>query len=469
MKNSFFSIVGFIALSTAAVGSGELLLSDKKNDLCCALEADLATLREKVGGECTNVHTSCASYEKYKKEIQDRSFYSWNFHAEDFDGRLSIVNGIFQEFIPLAKQIDSQLKDLGKIACTKDNYRTFIPLFDGILFGLREHQTVVFKKTKNPNGIWQRINQLWNAMFYFRLYRNNMQDRPVNTYPDNISDQRRNEIQRTVNQGSHYYRQIEQNSSSPSGITNEGSQCYANATLQALRAIPQFSNKIQNFLASPKRSIRALTKSLNFSGGQQDAFDFFTRLIASPSSLIDSSSSLIPFNEAERREMQAEFKFFPIDSSVNQKDLGPQFENPVLENLVLIGEFEGIPSCLDKNEQLGNGSILRKKLVNYPNVLSICRNIFGDYDKCKKFELKPYFKLNQCEYMLQSVVTRIAKDVKWGHFVAIVRYGKRWFLMDDDKVTEGNFQEICKKALKLGSDGRAVEPRLLFYTKLKEE
>lgn len=151
----------------------------------------------------TPLKVDISSFISFTDEIFNRDFYSWHFMALCFESRISIVNGAYFLFIGMLKQICPDYY-VNEEFCTKENYWCFIRNFDNVLRNLRDRQDV----KKNVN-VWKLVNVLWNTIFYFNLFINNMKDPPTNIYPDSIRFEIFLKIQSIVNNGGYKVQKIE--------------------------------------------------------------------------------------------------------------------------------------------------------------------------------------------------------------------------------------------------------------------
>lgn len=121
-------------------------------------------------------------FSAYEDLIHSRSFYSWDFFMMTKNERISFINGLFQYFLDilLSEKYVTDVNAFRGFVITEDLFPQFIKLFDSILFDMREHY-----KNDLPTNLYTKINELWNATFYFNFYSQCLNDPPKNSYPSN--------------------------------------------------------------------------------------------------------------------------------------------------------------------------------------------------------------------------------------------------------------------------------------------
>lgn len=143
--------------------------------------------------------------------IKGRNFYSWHYHILTPEQRISFLVyayikccSIFRknksilykhqnafslfgaddntynlcDFFNDLSSNNPKYKNSNVSECDLE-YKRFVKDFDNLLFKIRSDEEL---KKSNPD-VWKEINQLWNAIFYFRLYSDHWKDEPKNTYP----------------------------------------------------------------------------------------------------------------------------------------------------------------------------------------------------------------------------------------------------------------------------------------------
>lgn len=128
----------------------------------------------------------CKMIDVFKQNIElieSRSFYSWHFKVMTPDDRINFVNGAAESFVGLLVKegIISSDDEIKIPICTEQNYIEFVTKFHNMVSRMRPDDG-----TTQYGSLWTGINILWNATFYFWLYKDIYQSPPKNTYPTNI-------------------------------------------------------------------------------------------------------------------------------------------------------------------------------------------------------------------------------------------------------------------------------------------
>lgn len=507
LNRALFWCAGLFALTSIAEAGSQLrnLASDSnfnEGKFKAALEVDLALMRaavEKLNQSDTsseNVsYDNGETYNSFAQRIDDRFFFSWHFQALNFQNRMHLATGLYKELIGvfnLLKRDQSDTDVPADLVCTENNYKKFISSLDGILFAARniekmkEVQTSPDPSSSSWGQIWKRLDALWNASFYLWFYMDKMEDQPKNAYPAWISLERYQENQAIVDKNVEqnkkaekwkpdltHYNDIAQGKKKPSGIKNPGNQCYANATMQALQAIPSLNSKIHTFLDttyftdnfqwqylfqenwkdyvtnSYEGGLRWLTKELGFSEEEQSAETFLEGIFYGIfiQKTNDNKTSTYVNNSRNSSTKNSLDKIVPgIFSTKEQEYFVLNNGNLILGDVGLkkVREQEAVDKTQSKTQNVDKGQVFVAS-ENFGNKLSV----------------------NGKDYNLRSMVVHKGGN----HYVAIVRYGEKWFYVSDSvKIEEGTIHEYENGKIvfstKQGYELCSFSPTLLFYSVL---
>lgn len=261
------------------------------------------------------------------------------------------------------------------------------------------------------------------------------------------------------------------------GIVNISNSCYLNTALQQLYNNSTFKNNILNadvipnehpytgalkklFIAISKGNVEKkdvedflkVFKNI-YDKNQQDANECFVKIIEAveKEDIIDFDD--VKFNAEETLYDESGSKI----SSNKQEDI-----NFININVSENKDKKSLSNCFSRNgtydvqnieDYNHNGENIKAKketkITKFPEDLTIILNRYG-YDK----EENVYFKVTDSldisekinisgnKYTLKVISVHVGKKMNSGHYIAYVRDGEKWMKIDDDKVSNVNFNDI---------------------------
>lgn len=181
MHNKIIFYVFFLSIIVTERGNSGVHLNIKNSDLVKAKGWRWCLAKDAVASFESGVFSNQFSFkddDENLKQILNRSFYSWDYFIMTADERIVWINRVYVYFMKILREAGVFIPDS---ICKSSNYKSFVKKLDHILFSIRS----CVRKDQLPPGLWDKINALWNATFYFWLYDNDPRSKePHNAYPN---------------------------------------------------------------------------------------------------------------------------------------------------------------------------------------------------------------------------------------------------------------------------------------------
>ena len=226
------------------------------------------------------------------------------------------------------------------------------------------------------------------------------------------------------------------------GITNHGNQCYQNSVLQLLASLPE----LRKFVAENGAEDRPLTKALQcfyshhqvdglrmfHNVEQHDAHEYLTLLLDRLND--ETKNRLCPLlfsHQVMTRMINQEDSADVATILANETILVVPFSSSLLESLRLVQEAEVLPDWYSERHSKKCRFTKTCTISQWPLYLFIL--VQRGMSLGSKIHHAMDIPDTLYEYHLAGGIIHFGSP-SYGHYVAVLRRGKEWFLCDDRNV-----------------------------------